>query len=154
MEQLQATLSSAISKESHEKLQQELDAALANLQLKKDECEKLMLDQTKEKIAQDEEEAKEVQRLNDALKTQNTLIDNLRENLNDNEKGLATRAIPICFCFFLVKKSLIHALYDDPLSVGNTIVLSSSSSSNSLISFSDLKCPFKLFRCPQPCRER
>ena len=154
MEQLQATLSSAISKESHEKLQQELDAALANLQLKKDECEKLMLDQTKEKIAQDEEEAKEVQRLNDALKTQNTLIDNLRENLNDNEKGLATRAIPICFCFFLVKKSLIHALYDDPLSVGNTIVLSSSSSSNSLISLSDLKCPFKLFRCPQPCRGR
>ena len=97
VEQLQATLSSAISKESHEKLQQELDAALANLQLKKDEYEKLMLDQTKEKIAQDEEEAKEVQRLNDALKTQNTLIDKLRENLNDNEKGLATRAIPIWF---------------------------------------------------------
>ena len=101
VEQLQATLSSTISKESHEKLQQELDAALANLQLKKDECEKLMLDQTKEKIAQDEEEAKEVTRLNDALKTQNTLIDNLRENLNDNEKGLATRAIPIWF--FLLK---------------------------------------------------
>ena len=97
VEQLQATLSSAISKESHEKLQQELDAALTNLQLKKDECEKLMLDQTKEKIAQDEEEAKEVQRLNDALKTQNTLIDKLRENLNDNEKGLSTRAITIWF---------------------------------------------------------
>ena len=100
VEQLQATLSSAISKESHEKLQQELDAALTNLQLKKDECEKLMLDQTKEKIAQDEEEAKEVQRLNDALKTQNTLIDKLRENLNDNEKGLSTRAITIWFFWF------------------------------------------------------
>ena len=97
VEQLQATLSSAISKESHEKLQQELDAALTNLQLKKDECEKLTMDQTKEKIAQDEEEAKEVQRLNDALKTQNTLIDKLRENLNDNEKGLSTRAITIWF---------------------------------------------------------
>ena len=100
VEQLQATLSSAISKESHEKLQQELDAALTNLQLKKDECEKLTMDQTKEKIAQDEEEAKEVQRLNDALKTQNTLIDKLRENLNDNEKGLSTRAITIWFFWF------------------------------------------------------
>ena len=101
VEQLQATLSSAISKDSHVQLQQELDAASANLQLKKDECEKLILEQKKfhdEKIAQVEGEAKEIQRLNDALKTQNTLIDKLRENLNDNETGLATSAIPIFYC--------------------------------------------------------
>ena len=121
VEQLQATLSSAISKESHEKLQQELDAALANLQLKKDECEKLMLDQTKEKIAQDEEEAKEVQRLNEALKTQNALIDKLRENLNDNEKGLSTRAITIWF-FWL--KAIDTCLQSKSITLYNRLVFS------------------------------